>query len=707
MSPVTKGSEVAEAEAGSPSESFPEAGKRVYRPEIDGLRALAVIAVLINHLNKGFLPGGYLGVDIFFVISGYVVTSSLIHRNDRNWREYLKRFYQRRFRRLMPALILNVFLVSLIFSAFASPLDDIRLPSLRTGLTSLFGVSNLYLLRQGTDYFATSTLYNPFTHTWSLGVEEQFYLVWPILLMLCGVGLAGSRFVRSRLTGLCLALMTASLIFYLHLSTGGQQDAAFFLMPARFWELSIGCLAFLSHERLSIHPGVVNRWRGGTPGAVLLVVIVALLFTPEASRMTATLGTVLLTSILLVVIDPEHLPGRVLSQPAILFIGLSSYSLYLWHWPVIVLARWTIGLTSLTLLPILVAILILTVVSYRFETFFRNHRFREGLQAKPLILYPLAALLTAILSLLIQGPGKWAVFLGNRGNNMVDTSNMKRIAGTSINTINCFREPIAPLEQNSTFPTCLSSQDDQRPTLYFEGDSHTHAIMPLGEMILRQGDFNVSFFARGGCPFPSFSPMVGDRDTLPRYRLCAPHAQQRLDELLPRLKAGDALVLVSMIAENFNSARNPSASESRKNYVKTINSLAAALETRRANLILFAPLPVFPDRPRIMAPLSICTPEWFRPSQPVSAACAPATIARSEHLRKVAAMREILQRLQRKNPNVHVYDPLDQICPATTPICSTHHNDTMLFSDSNHITNTAARSLYPSFRNFLKTMPRS
>ncbi|MGB7564874.1 MAG: acyltransferase, partial [Prochlorococcaceae cyanobacterium] len=146
-----------------------------YRKDIDGLRAIAVVAVIVNHFNKGLLPNGFLGVDIFFVISGFVITSSLAGKQSAGIGEFLVGFLTRRIKRLVPALVLCV----VISGALIGMVNPEPQASLRTGIAALFGLSNFYLLQQATDYFAPSTELNIFTQTWSLGVEEQFYLLFP------------------------------------------------------------------------------------------------------------------------------------------------------------------------------------------------------------------------------------------------------------------------------------------------------------------------------------------------------------------------------------------------------------------------------------------------------------------------------------------------------------------------------------------------
>jgi peptidoglycan/LPS O-acetylase OafA/YrhL len=215
----------------------PQPSKGRYRPEIDGLRAFAVVAVIINHFNKDLLPSGYLGVDIFFVISGYVITSSLAGRESKNFLDFLTEFYERRIKRLLvPALVVFVLITSVLICLFNPDPGA----ALGYGLRSLFGISNISLYRASTNYFAVSTELNPFTHTWSLGVEEQFYLLFPFLIWFSGFGQQTAKGTRNLFFWVG-ALTIASLIGFIYLYQV-NQPAAYFLMPPRFWEMAAGCL---------------------------------------------------------------------------------------------------------------------------------------------------------------------------------------------------------------------------------------------------------------------------------------------------------------------------------------------------------------------------------------------------------------------------------------------------------------------------------
>jgi peptidoglycan/LPS O-acetylase OafA/YrhL len=691
-----------------------------YRPEIDGLRALAVIAVLINHLNGEWLKGGYLGVDIFFVISGYVVTASLVAREDGTWGRFLRQFYERRCRRLLPSLITMVLGVALVIGLVISPLDDTRIPSLRTGITSLFGVSNLYLMKQGTNYFATDTHFNPYLHTWSLGVEEQYYLIWPLIILLSGLGLKpATPAALRRLTWLSLVLLVGSLCLYLVLNLRGQTDRAFFLTAARFWQLAAGCLAYLRFRHNYNHQPISPKLSVFISGLLFAALLAVMIF-PLAMGPTGSIAATLLTSLLLLLLKPELGLGRLLRHPLSLAIGLRSYSLYLWHWPVIVLARWTLGVSMATLLPILGLTALLTLFSYRLETLLRSPRKAQTPPVRrptdhvevilqphrpgpsPLLVYPFFTLTSAGLLLGLQGPFKSLLFIGRRDLPLNGTSNMKVITGTQINTVNCFQEPTARARTDRQREQCRVMRHPGKPTLYFIGDSHTNAIIPLGEDILNNSNFNVSFAARGACPFPDFSPKSSDQHLSARYKLCPESSAQELQYLHSQVKTGDHIVIVNNLGSYL---LGKGEHDAQKAFAKAIYKLTSDMAPRGVGVILFGSMPSFDSRAEVRLPLTTCQQEWFRPQWSLNSQCQPVQVNRSAENDRLATLRSLLNQLDQSIPNLTVFDPFESLCPSSQTRCSTHDGDRMLFSDSNHLTNEGARHVSAAFLRFLARQP--
>ena len=674
---------------------------KAYRPEIDGLRAFSVVAVLINHLDPTWLAGGFLGVDIFFVISGYVVTSSLLQRQATSRWGFLFEFYGRRFRRLLPALIASVLVSAIIFAMVVSPMEDLHAATLRTGITALFGVSNLYLLRQGSNYFATDNQYNIFLHTWSLGVEEQFYLVWPALLLLCGLGVAGvSRRNLSIFKLACVCLFVASLAIFVVLHLRGHSDRAFYLTPARFWELSAGSLAYLFHRGSGTAMDLgkrlpLERFRGHL-SLGLMAALTGLLFVPETWSLFSTITVTILAATLLVLLQPKSIAGRLLCLPLSVSIGLLSYSLYLWHWPVIVLFRWTVGVDLRTIPAILLITALLTFLSYRLETRFRFAK--QG--SSSILLYPLTALMAAGWLGLMQGPLRAIPFLGNRSSLQEGTFNMKRIEGTAVNTANCFLDPLAPIRPAGASEVCHAVTSTDRPNLFFEGDSHTHALIPLGGEILSAGRWNVAFHARGGCPFPYFEPRSGNTHNNERYRLCRPHYENALERIATSLHPGDRLVLVSNLPGYFSSLTGTDTKKAEASYSIGIERLADIARRRQAALILFGPLPSF-EQKKISVPLSLCKTEWFRPGWAIDQGCRPVLRSRQEVLEETEPVRNLLSQLATDIDGVTFFDPMESVCPERQETCSTHRGNEALFSDGNHLTNAGAIDLHPRLQRFL------
>ncbi len=321
---------------------------RDYRPDIDGLRALAVLAVIAFHLWPDRVPGGYLGVDVFFVISGYLITRLALTEADRgafDWRA----FYERRARRILPALLLM--LVATLAAGFVWMHAQERMALGASAAATAVWSANFYFWRN-TGYFLEAANAQALLHTWSLGVEEQFYLAFPLLLYLHRRW--GWRIVAA---GLLASLALNALIQPTH------PSASFFLLPTRAWELLAGCLLAARRSQIrSLTPAL--SWL--TVPALLLCF---LLSTPE-SRLPASLLAVLLTTLIL------HGGAPLLRLRALVFIGLISYSLYLWHQPVLVFASLQLDrqLTAWDLLGVLPLMLLLAWASWRWvETPLRRH----------------------------------------------------------------------------------------------------------------------------------------------------------------------------------------------------------------------------------------------------------------------------------------------------------------------------------------------
>lgn len=305
-----------------------------YRPDIDGLRAIAVLSVLIFHYGASWMPGGFVGVDVFFVISGYLITKGLaqdITRNGYLLGPLLLRFYNKRIRRIAPALI-TVLAATLAAGWFLlMPGDYVTLG--QSAAYSAFGLGNFYFYKS-TGYFDRAAELQPLLHMWSLGVEEQFYLVWPILLLGVMWWTAGRRNLT---LAIILMIVTASFVLALYTVTVNPK-AAFFLPLPRIWELGIGAaVAFV--------PKINSKWAANLMGAAGLALIGSAVLLVEGGEASPGWPMVpaVVGSALLVWPRIANLPSQLLSIAPMRFVGLISYSLYLWHWPVLVLFRFYIN----------------------------------------------------------------------------------------------------------------------------------------------------------------------------------------------------------------------------------------------------------------------------------------------------------------------------------------------------------------------------
>ena len=302
------------------------------RGDIEGLRAVAVVLVVLFHASIGGVPGGFVGVDVFFVISGFLITGLLLRERTGSGTISLSSFYARRARRLLPAAAL-VLLVTLVASILVLPPLLVRGVATDTAAAALY-VSNMGFAVQATDYFAAGQAPSPILHFWSLGVEEQFYVFWPAVVLLVTRG----AIRPGRRVGITVvAIAAASFVFALWL-TSAAEPWAFFSLPARAWELALGgCLA-VAGTRLSLlseRPAVAAGWIGL---ALIVLAGFALNETTPFPGLAALLPTVGAALVILSGAQPTTFgPARLLGTAIPHFFGRISYSLYLWHWPLLVL----------------------------------------------------------------------------------------------------------------------------------------------------------------------------------------------------------------------------------------------------------------------------------------------------------------------------------------------------------------------------------
>ncbi len=350
----------------------PDIAPTNHRPDIDGLRSFAILPVLAYHVGIHAVPGGFVGVDVFFVISGFLITQ-LLARDLSRGSFSLVDFYERRIRRIVPALVAMLLVTSLLYFHYSLPAEFVDFSQVMVAAS--LSVANV-LLWLNSGYFDAASSERPLLHTWSLGVEEQFYLFWPLLLAAC------HRWMRGRMLWVVAAL---SLVSFAVSAWGVFHDRSgtFYLVHTRAWELFLGAMI-----ALGAFSAPLDRWRRELLGAVGLALIVGSVFLihssmpfPGALALPPCLGAAM---VILSGRDGPSVVRRALSLKPLVFVGLISYSLYLWHWPITVLQQNNAllldgGSERTRKLAIIVVSLVVAALSWRFiEQPFRTGPWRPG-----------------------------------------------------------------------------------------------------------------------------------------------------------------------------------------------------------------------------------------------------------------------------------------------------------------------------------------
>lgn len=300
-----------------------------YRPEIDGLRAVAVIPVVLFHMGTRWVSGGYVGVDIFFVISGYLITSIILGDYD-GGRFSFAGFWHRRARRILPALLVMLLITSAAGYRilFGSEINNLG----REGIAAALSFANIRFWRATGDYWGPQAESSPLLHTWSLSAEEQFYFLYPVLLFIL------LRYARKWVPTALACVTVGGFVLYLY-GSAHFPTATFYLIPMRAWELASGCAVAVYFS--SRTPTISPRWASVLTGVGLVAIFGAIYILGKENRFPGDL-IIPVAGTLLVVAFANHATGlgkRFLTAPPVVYTGKISYSLYLWHWPILLLAR--------------------------------------------------------------------------------------------------------------------------------------------------------------------------------------------------------------------------------------------------------------------------------------------------------------------------------------------------------------------------------
>ncbi len=657
-----------------------------FHPDIEGLRAIAVLTVLAFHAAVPHLAGGFVGVDVFFVISGYLITSLMLVELSETGTISLREFYARRGRRILPSA--GVVIVAIgIASWFVLPMLGVRNVAQDMVAAALF-VVNWHFIAQGTDYLAASSDHSPLLHFWSLAVEEQFYFVWPAALLLA-VYLA-RRFGRSWVAaiGVVVAATAVGSFTLSLLSTAGSPPFAYLSSPTRAWQFAVGAAIALAAPALRR----LAEGRGAAPVLLLLgwagllgVLASAVLFDestpyPGSAALLPTFGTAAMIVAGILGRPGTGSASSLLATAPMRAIGRLSFAWYLWHWPFVVFGQQILGADSAW--PVLVLLVLASAapawLSLRFLE--RPIRFAPGIASRASAGLAVGAISTMVA--LVAG-----LFVGTQSLLTLGSVDTLAQAATISSVFGDAGE--ASRTSGAVSPTPLKARDDrprpdecilQRgqtaapacefglasgPTVVLFGDSHAQQWQPTFEAMADDRGWRLVVVTKSGCPVPLISPR--EDGALFSQPDCAEWREQSFQRISTELKPD--LIVVSSLWNYV-----PDQAEVRTAWNTSLERLRAA----------GAPIAYIRDTPFPHADVPVCMSDaeedWSRCSFARDAALTTDPIQ--------------VEALQGKADGVSILDFTSYLCPESS--CPAARGGTLFYRDDSHITATLAKVLTPA-----------
>jgi peptidoglycan/LPS O-acetylase OafA/YrhL len=640
-------------------------------PEIDGLRAVSILLVVLFHAGLPPVTGGFIGVDVFFVISGFLITRLLVYECRRTGTINILDFYARRVRRLLPALAVVLVATVAAGALVLIPIGEQQDLAASALATTAF-VSNIFFWRTQTGYFAGPAEQLPLLHMWTLAVEEQFYIFWPVAIL--GTGFLAIRSAVSSIVILVVVLIVGSMssLALSWLVTPTRPTMAFYLTPFRAWEFGIGgLLSVLSFTRFATS---AKPLLGGTLAFFGLAAIItaSVIFDPNTMfpGLTALLPTSGAGAVILGVLLATGSPvARLMRATPFVLIGKLSYSWYLWHWPLLAITRaQTLGDHSLPRDVVLIIIALgLSSLTYRFVE-------QPVRQLKP---WPFAISRQAVVAGLLMlasvaafsgGVWAWADYLSHNDRFLVALKNAR--SRDRLVPLQCryFRHPFAGL---APVEGCMIGEGGT-PILLLWGDSHADHLEPALVEQARLRHMRLLPLIMGGCkPYMSYANGIV-RGFARSYEADCSNFNSEVRSSLPKLTALHATVVV--LAARWSV---PSMWESpREPWDRELSATVELIRASGLDVVLAADAPDFPKSvPECLARLK-------------SDLCGR---RRDEVERDRASAMFSLQRIAQRFDRVVVWDPLDELCDESR--CEAMRDQKVLYADTHHLSDQGALSL--------------
>lgn len=644
----------------------------MYRRDIDGLRAIAVLSVLAYHLNHQWLPNGYLGVDIFFVISGYVITGSLAGKRFDSLHQFYVYFLARRVKRLLPALLVCVLASVVLMLFILPPSSNLATVTVRTGITALWGLSNVYLMKMQADYFGHDVESNVFAHTWSLGIEEQFYLLFPLLMW----ALWSYSGADNRQGSLWVGLVAlGSLALYLLYGERASLEG-FYLLPMRAWELLLGVVLYqvLCEKRFV---GKSKNWFVEIGGILAVLGLGLILTMPVAFKTATTISAALITAVLIALAKRSIVLNRVLSMKPIVYVGLISYSLYLWHWVVIVISRTSTGM-EWQLIPYQILLsFLLAIISYHFiesplrYSSWKLLRLNLGKHWHTLLLGATASLAASVvmlgaLSVLISGesPTQHSPMFGYRDRDMLAVT-LDTGRGNEWKARDCTIVGNSDVGKSVDYQNCTLGEFSKltRRVLVL-GDSYALAQVKMFELLTEDNEWLVTIVTSLGAPPVPSLDFSNSWSGAGNY-----YWQEVVPELIGRLRRGDVVFLLTNAGPFVNQGGRSGSDNKFDKLDAGLGELATELENKQVSLVLTGALPQM---------LQVnCTPElarndwWSFIGQPPCS-----YLKKAKMIEQVAAYNRLLTIQANESNHVHILDLFEVYCP--DEVCEFYSNEGVL-----------------------------